>query len=136
MKNELKFILMVFASMALSGVAYFVADTFFNSQSLDSVVPTVKSVSLKLHVIFGPLFVFLFGVVFVKHISVRLKKMSSKQKTTGLMLFISLIFLTLSGYAQQVFSAFEGVDVITWVHVGLGFLATLGLVIHVRMSKK
>ena len=80
--------------------------------------------------LFAPLFVFAVGLIFERHIWLRVRNGHRAGRRSGLGLFALLLPMILSGYALQVSESLEARAAWTWIHVITSLLWILAWVAH------
>ncbi len=138
-KRNIEAILFNLFSMVLSvtGLVYLYFEYFYKPKDEFAVVSSpLQPWMIKLHVLFSPLFVFMFAVFCVKHVFPMLEAKVTKLKRSGLLLLVFIVALVMSGYFLQSFSQLQFIDWVKWAHVVLGVLFMLALMMHLKGAKK
>jgi len=120
---------------AASGVLYGVLKYFVRGSDPDSrlAAPWQPAV-LAAHVLAAPVAVFALGLIFRKHVLVRLLVRQREGRPTGSLLTWSAFPLTLSGYLLLVFTGGGARRWTGWIHAGIGLLFAAGYALHPRGS--
>lgn len=85
---------------------------------------------LHAHVLSAPLFVFAVGLIFERHVWLRVRNGHRAGRRSGLGLFALLLPMVLSGYALQVCESLEARSAWSWVHVVTSVLWLLAWIAH------
>jgi hypothetical protein len=120
---------------AVSGVLYGVLKYFVSASDSDSrlSVPWQPSV-LAAHVLAAPVAVFALGLIFRKHVLVRLLAGQREGRPTGTLLTWCAFPLALSGYLLLVITGGWARRWTGWIHAAVGLLFAAGYALHPRGS--
>ena len=85
---------------------------------------------LKAHILVAPLLVFSVGLIAVKHIWRHLRQGRKDGRRSGLLSFLVLAPMVVSGYVIQSVSSEGALRVVAWVHIGASLLFVAGVAVH------
>lgn len=120
---------------AVSGVAFFVLKHFYVSDDPFAVEGhLLQTPLLKLHILAGPLLVFVSGVLYTTHIRPYLFGGRRSNRRSGLLMLATFVVMVLSGYALQVVSSPLGHQVALISHLGSSVLFLGGFTSHYAVS--
>lgn len=115
--------------MLLSGVTYLVTKYGLEKEDPFSVINhPLEPVALKIHILLGPLLIFLFGVLFQSHMRGRFKPNFQSARGGGLLTAILFVLTASSGYLLQILDQWVFREIFFYLHVigGLSFGLTFG----------
>lgn len=120
---------------AVSGLGYFVLKNFYVSDDpFDVGGHPLQTPSLKLHILVGPLLVFISGVLYTAHVRPYLFGGRRSNRASGLLMLATFVVMVLSGYALQVVSSPLGHQIALISHLGSSLLFLGGFVSHCVVS--
>lgn len=121
--------------MALSGTTYYVFKNWFDSDDPFSVVShPLEPLSLKAHILAGPLLVFVFGLLFQSHVVRKIRTNSNQGKASGVVTALLFSVSVLSGYLLQTVSHPWLRSLLVYTHLIGGLCLSIVFLSHVLRS--
>lgn len=118
-----------------TGLAYFWMKYLMEAEDPFSVVNHPwQPLMLDLHILFSPVLIFVFGIVFASHIGKKLRNGTRPGRRTGLVSLFSLPVMILSGYGLQVASGELLPRFLLVCHLASGSLFATAYLIHFIVS--
>lgn len=122
--------------MAITGVGTWVLKTFFTG--IDLFGPTQHpwlTYFKGAHLIFAPILLMAFGMIFEKHILKYLHLKNSKKRASGLSSLVTITLLVLSGQSLLVISEQNLLEWIGVIHLVAGILFLSAFLVHFKFKK-
>jgi hypothetical protein len=85
---------------------------------------------LKTHILVAPLQVFSVGLITSRHIWPRLKGGVKRGRASGVTAALAFLAMVISGYTLQVLTGDLLIRIVTWGHLILGVVFSVGLALH------
>lgn len=82
-----------------------------------------------IHIVFSPLLIFAFGLLFKDHI-VKMYKNALYKRKTGITLVLTMTVMIISGYLVQVIYQAQSKELVAIIHIAISALFTLAYLIH------
>lgn len=121
---------------AASGVLFFLLKHFYVPADPFAVEGhPLQTFSLKLHILAGPLLVFIGGVLYTTHVRPYLFGGRRANRPSGLVMIATFVVMVVSGYSLQTFSSPVGHQIALVLHLGSSGLFLGGFVSHFVVSR-
>ncbi len=122
--------------VAASGVLFFLLKHFYVPADPFAVEGhPVQTLSLKLHILAGPLLVFISGVLYTAHVRPYLFGGRRANRRSGLVMIVTFVVMVASGYSLQTFSSPVSHQIALILHLSSSGLFLGGLASHFVVSR-
>jgi hypothetical protein len=120
---------------AVSGLVFFVLKHFYVAEDPFAIEGhPLQTPSLKLHILAGPLLVFISGVLYTTHVRPYLFGGRRSNRRSGLLMLVTFVVMVLSGYALQIVSSPLGHQIALVSHLSSSGLFLGGFLSHCAVS--
>lgn len=107
---------------------------YFHERAADF-FPTLKQITLKLHIFSVAGWLFLCGMLFAIHVIPQLVQKEKDGRRSGILLIYLLLGMVVTGYAIQLLPGVHGIDISRHLHIILSLAFTAFFLFHVFLIK-